>query len=89
MPLSPGAAARHGDTGQEPQACWCWFLARDPMSPDPGQPMELTQDLAQDLARWRQELGGGTEAQVMEPIHFEKVPWPQGSGRWLPCPGGC
>uniref|UniRef100_A0A8C3B8K1 Ubiquitin-activating enzyme E1 n=1 Tax=Cairina moschata TaxID=8855 RepID=A0A8C3B8K1_CAIMO len=39
---------------------------------DPGQPMELTQDLAQDLARWRQELGGGTEARLMEPIHFEK-----------------
>lgn len=47
-----------------------------PASLEPGQLLELVQE----LARWKQELGGGTEA--MDPIHYDKVPQLQGSGRW-------
>lgn len=52
------------------------FLACVPVSPEPGQLLELVQE----LAKWKQELGEGTEA--MDPISYDKVPQLQGSGRW-------
>lgn len=48
-------------------SCDNGFLACAPASPEPGQMLELMQE----LAKWKQELGGGTEA--MDPIHYDKV----------------